>query len=487
MSTNTRFLLLVTIALALLTVTQETAADLDFGVVLKQYENLSGAFGNFITTAARTLLLILITIDVIWTTLNQLLKGSGPNDILTYIAVRVVWYGFLALMISSNYLSLLVLGFKDLGENASGIAIVTPGAVFWKGVDLITIITTNFEAGATILGVPVPAGLAALTNPFVAFALGLSIILILLAFTIMTAQYIMILVQMYFYLSVAPLLISFGGLSHGRDLAMKALSSAIVIGVRLLAIYFVLAVANGMAPVIGAELAVSGIDNMSPIWAAVGLSALLAILAIKVPTLASDILSGSASLSGGDLFGTAAVGAAVGSAVTNGMSQVMEKLGLSGTGSISAAGAGAGGALNSPTDYMTAAQQFGNSSPAHVNASNGSAFGRGEVETGDIRPVVGENSGLTLNEMQTKHDQELGLTPDNRSGAGDNTSESANTSLNAKESTVGSTSQVSSYGNTGSATSAVLNGNLQRVLEDLAKDEQVPPASVHIPPPDEHH
>jgi P-type conjugative transfer protein TrbL len=288
------------------------SADFDLGIVLLEYKNLAGTFGNTLLTAARMLLFILITIDVVWMILVLILRGSEPQKLAIHLLVRAVWYGFLLLMISSDYLSALVLGFKALGEDASGLAVVTPGAVFWKGVDLISTITTNFGAG----------GLSVLTNPFVAFALGLSIILILLAYTVMTAQYVMILVQMYFYLAVAPLLLSFGALSHGRNLALKTISSAIVIGVRLMAIYFVLAVANGLAPTIGAELAVAGFDNMGPIWAVVGLSALLALLAIKVPTLASDILTGSASLSGSDMF---AVGAMAGSAVTNGLTQVAGK------------------------------------------------------------------------------------------------------------------------------------------------------------------
>jgi type IV secretion system protein TrbL len=459
-----RLLLRIAITLILLAATQKAAAADDYGIVMKGYEALSANFGKVIAQAALYLLIILIAIDVVWTVLNLTIKGASPNDILVHTSVRIVWYGFLSLMIGSNYISLFIFGFKKLGETSSGLSIVTPGAVFGKGIDLITTITTNFAS----------AGLAALINPFIAFSLGLSIILILLAYAVMTAQYLMILVQMYFFISVVPLLISFGGLSYGRDFAMKAISGTIVIGIRLLAIYFVLAVGDGMAAILGGELATSGITNMSPIWTTVGVAALLAILAVKVPTLASDIISGSASLSGGDLFGTAAIGAAVGSAVTNGITQVMEKYGLrsgaSGSGSISAAEPATGAALHSPNSYVTAAQQFGNSPPGYDKAPIENP-GRSEGGDGSVKPVVGEANGLSLRTMQSKHDQELGLTPEK--GAG---------STNETESAAGASPAASSKVSTSSSNiTGDMQRDIQQVLNGLEKENQAPPASVHIP------
>ncbi|BAP88939.1 putative uncharacterized protein [Burkholderiales bacterium GJ-E10] len=190
--------------------------------------------------------------------------------------------------------------------------------MFWQGIDLVNKMTTAFANNATIAGVPVPAGLAAAANPLVAFMLGMVIILIVLAFLILTAQYSVILVQMYFYLACYPLIVAFGGIKHGRDMTMKAISGAIVIGVRFLAIYFVLYAAQMMATTMGQQLAAFSITDMSPMWAVFGMSGLLAFLALKVPQMASDLLGGTASLSGGDMIGSAAVAAGGVAAVAGG-------------------------------------------------------------------------------------------------------------------------------------------------------------------------
>jgi len=70
----------------------------------------------------------------------------------------------------------------------------------------------------------------------------------------MTAPYAVILVQMYFFLACYPLIVSFGASKHGRDMTTKTISGAIVIGVKFLAIYFILFAAQQMAASMGEVL-----------------------------------------------------------------------------------------------------------------------------------------------------------------------------------------------------------------------------------------
>lgn len=73
-------------------------------------------------------------------------------------------------------------------------------------------------------------------------------------FLVMTAPYAVILVQMYFFLACYPLIVSFGASKHGRDMTTKTISGAIVIGVKFLAIYFILFAAQQMAASMGEVL-----------------------------------------------------------------------------------------------------------------------------------------------------------------------------------------------------------------------------------------
>lgn len=285
------------------------AGQADLGLVIQQYQTASSQFGTTIAQAAKWLVVTLATIDLSLLVISKLLRTEGPQEILVAVIMRALWYGFLVFLMNANIMTDVVQGFWKLGANASGISIFNPSDVFWQGIDLVNKMTTAFANNANIAGVPVPAGLAAAANPLVAFMLGMVIILIVLAFLTLTAQYSVLLVQMYFYLACYPLIVAFGGIKHGRDMPMKAISGAIVIGVRFLAIYFVLYAAQMMATDMGQQLAAFSITDMSPMWAVFGMSVLLAFLAWKVPSMASDLLGGTASLSGGDMIGSAAIAA----------------------------------------------------------------------------------------------------------------------------------------------------------------------------------
>ena len=345
------------------------AGQADLGLVIQQYQTASAQFGTTIAQAAKWLVVTLATIDLSLLVIGKLLRTEGPQEILVAVIMRALWYGFLVFLMNVNIMTDVVQGFWKLGANASGISIFNPSDVFWQGIDLVNKMTTAFANNATIAGVPVPAGLAAAANPLVAFMLGMVIILIVLAFLILTAQYSVILVQMYFYLACYPLIVAFGGIKHGRDMTMKAISGAIVIGVRFLAIYFVLYAAQMMATTMGQQLANFSITDMSPMWAVFGMSGLLAFLALKVPQMASDLLGGTASLSGGDMIGAAAVAAGGVAAAAGGAAAL-------------AGGAvnGVAGAVKAGNAAIGQAQEKGASSLAGIAGGAAMALGSGVAE-----------------------------------------------------------------------------------------------------------
>jgi type IV secretion system protein TrbL len=294
------------------------AAPLDLGLALTKYQTTSQQFGLTIADAAKKLAFLLFTIDLIWMVLNKLLKSADTPEILTSVVMRVMWFGFLLFLMNAQVLTDVINGFRKLGETGSGMSVFNPSDVFLQGIDMVNMMTTKFADGANIAGVPVPAGLAAAANPLVAFTFGMAIIVIVLAYLMMTAQYIAIMLQMYFYLACYPIVLAMGATKFGHDMSMKAISAAIVMGVRFLAIYFVMSIARSMSSLMGEQLADLSLANPSPMWAVLGMAGLLAFLAMKVPQMASDLLGGTASLSGGDAFAAGAVAVGAGAAVTGG-------------------------------------------------------------------------------------------------------------------------------------------------------------------------
>jgi len=383
------------IALCLLGLTSPAfAQQFDLGTALQQYQTASTQFATTIATAAKWLAVTLATIDFSLLILQKLIKSEGPQEIMVAVIMRVMWYGFLTFLMNANVMAAVINGFIQLGKNASGISVFNPADVFWQGIDLVNIMTTAFADNANIAGVPVPAGLAAAANPLVAFMLGMTIILIVVSFLILTAQYAVILVQMYFYLACYPIIVAMGGIKYGRDMTTKAISAAIVIGVRFLAIYFVMYAAQQMATTMGQQLANFSIADMSPMWAVFGMSGLLAFLALKVPQMASDLLGGTASLSGGDAVAAAAVAGGAAGAIAGGLATVA-----------GGAANGVAGAVKAGQSAIAQARESGakgfGSTAAGAAGAVGSAIGEAAKE--GIKGLGSESMGSRLAErMDTK-------------------------------------------------------------------------------------
>ncbi|AKU20774.1 hypothetical protein ACZ75_03880 [Massilia sp. NR 4-1] len=360
------------------------AATADVGGVLTQFQTASTKFGTEVLIAAKWLAITLAVIDMSLMLLMKQLNGEGPQEIGVAVIMRVMWYGFLTFLMNVATMTALIGGFRTLGETASGITIVNPADIFFQGVDVVNIFMSKFAENANVGGVPVPAGFAAAANPLVALMVGVVLILIILSFLVITAQYAVILVQMYFFLACYPLIVSFGALKHGRDMTTKTISGAIVIGVKFLAIYFILFAAQQMAVGMGDVLKDFSIADLTPMWTCFGMAGLLAFLALKVPQMAADLLSGTASLSGGDVMAAAAVGGGAAAAMAGGAAALA-----------GGAASSVGGAIKAGSAAIDQARASGASGLGGLAAGAASALGSAGLgaATDAIKGIGGGSSG----------------------------------------------------------------------------------------------
>lgn len=330
----------------------------DIGSVVMYFQNSTTKFASTILTAAKWLAVILATIDVSIMLQQKLLKGEGGQEILVAVMQRAIWFGFLQFLMNVENFKALINGFRQLGEDGSGLSIVNPADIFWQGCDIVTLLMSKFSAAANIGGVPVPAGLAAAANPLVAIMVGLILITILFAYLVIMAQYAVLLVEMYFFLACSPLVVAMAALKHGRDIGIKPISSAIVMGMKFLALYFVLSVSQQMTAGVENILKDFSIIDLTPMFAVLGMAGLMAFLAVKSPAMASDLMSGTISLTGGDAVAAGAAGGAAIAAVAGGAAAI------------------AGGATNSVSSAVKAG------SAAIDNARAAGASGLGGIAAG---------------------------------------------------------------------------------------------------------
>lgn len=288
----------------------------DVGNIMDKYQTAAQQFGTAISGAALKLCFTLFTIDLVWTVLGRLIKGADTAEIGVAVIFRVMWMGLVLWVMNNPSVPLaFVNGFIQLGKAGANTSVISPGDVFWQGVDLVNVMINSFADNATVAGVPVPAGIAAMANPFAAVLIGTSLLVIIICYAMLAAQFAVAWIQLWFYLAVYPIVLAFGAMKWTKDVAMKVFTTPLVYGVRFMAIYFIIAVGTTLAQDFGNEIAQLSLTNLKPIWTVLAGSVLLFMLTLKVPTLASDLLSGTASLSAGDgAAGALAAGGAIGAA-----------------------------------------------------------------------------------------------------------------------------------------------------------------------------
>lgn len=286
----------------------------DVGNIMDKYQTAAQQFGTAISSAALKVCFTLFTIDLAWTVLGKLIKGGDTVEIGVAVILRIMWMGLVLWVMQNPSVPMaFVNGFIQLGKTGANVSAISPGDVFWQGVDLVNVMINSFADNATVAGVPVPAGIAAMANPFAAVLIGTALLVIIICYAMLAAQFAVAWIQLWFYMAVYPVMLAFGVTKWSKDLAMKVFTTPLVYGVRFLAIYFIVAVGHTLAADFGNEISQLSLTNLKPIWTVLAGSVLLFMLTMKVPTLASDLLSGSASLSAGDgAAGALAAGGAIG-------------------------------------------------------------------------------------------------------------------------------------------------------------------------------
>jgi type IV secretion system protein TrbL len=284
-----------------------------YGAVLDQFDTITEQFTSVIGPAAKSLFWKLVIIDIAIFGLK--VKKGRIEDAPEKLAWRILFYGFIFAVMNFSWLLDICQSFAILGMKGAGLSSFNPADQMREGLNLIAQMVNKYNSDAG-------GSFAILKNPFAAITMGLCVVLTLISYMILVAQYLVITLQMNIYATIAPLLLALGGLTYTKDVSLKVMSTSIVIGVRMMVIFFVLSFAKSMTPLIGADIAKSTIDNILPLLSAVSMAGLLAILAMKAPTLATDLLNGTSSLSAGDamLPGTAAVAGATAGAIAGGLS-----------------------------------------------------------------------------------------------------------------------------------------------------------------------
>lgn len=333
---NTLMLLVLVAVLGMAVTHPALAGDGTLDGVTSQYQTAAQQFGDRIVDIGLKLLVILAGLQLSINMIMKLLGKIEMEELVAALIRSIITVGIFTYFIKfagPNMLSIISL-FTTAGQAGSGLPELSASSIFNQGIDLQTLMVAEFNAATGADG----GLLAAAKNFFPAMMLAWISLVIILAFAMLAIQMVMVQIELFFVMAVAPILFGFGGISYTRDIAINAFKSAIASGVKMLIIYLVAGVAYNLAIEWGNNMQYVSLTNWRPYYQAMVGALLMAALSLQLPKIAGAIMSGSTALSAGE-SAAATIGAAAGVAALGAGAVAGGAAAFSGVGGV-ASGAG---------------------------------------------------------------------------------------------------------------------------------------------------
>jgi len=172
--------------------------------------------------------------------------------------------------------------------------------------------------------------------------LGLSYIMIMLAFLAIAVQVFITQIEFYIVMVLSSILLPWGLLKPTKFIAEKAIGSIVSSSVKLMVLSFIIAIADDSL----SNITYTGsILNFNEIWSVLLTVGTIALLAWSAPGLAAGMISGSPSLTAGTIAQNTVASAMAGGMAAQGMAAAT-KAAAKGVGGTAAVGARAAGAYS---------------------------------------------------------------------------------------------------------------------------------------------
>ena len=273
------------------------AASPGTNATLEFVENFTSGIGDKLLGYARSLFVALATLSLALGLGKMILSGeSNIGSVAAHVAKWIIYVGvFFWIMSSSGVASflpkLIVNSFMEAGKSIAGQEVAPD--------DLLV-------AGIRLYGTMVERGWDAGWGDFIGIMLIGIVILVVIA--MLAGTMAVALIEMHLVICGGAILIGFGGFEYTRDIALSYLRYSVSIGVKLLMIMIVYALANAL--LIDWEATFGAATDMATLITAAGqiLGGTICIFmaARIVPSMAQSVVSGAALSFGHELFTSSA-------------------------------------------------------------------------------------------------------------------------------------------------------------------------------------
>ena len=274
-----------------------------------QLVSLAGQFKaattGWMTTAigyAKDIFGSLAVLEFVWSGAQYALRKNDLPDFITGAFLKMLslsFFFFVLIDMAPTFIPDIINSFITIGANIGGVPMISvdsPGTFVSLGISMVVQMFNGL--GKLSLGNEIGA----------IFPVALAALFILIAFIIIAAQLLIILIESYIVLGAGAVMLGFLGSRWTNTFGEKYYGYAVSIGIKLMVIELVAGLGMKMAGVWMEELLhAQGVQLSMYFDIAMG-SVLFAALAMMVPSLAGSFMNGSPSLSLGNV---GAAGAAI--------------------------------------------------------------------------------------------------------------------------------------------------------------------------------
>ena len=284
-------LILLSCASIAYSATPGTNATLDF------VENFTSGIGDKLLGYARSLFVGLATLSLAMGLGKMILSGeSNIGSVAAHVAKWIIYVGVFFWIMSGSGVAtflpkLIVNSFMEAGKSIAG-QDVAPDDLLVAGIRLYgTMVERGWDAG---------------WGDFIGIMLIGIVILVVVA--MLAGTMAVALIEMHLVICGGAILIGFGGFEYTRDIALSYLRYSVSIGIKLLMIMIVYALANAL--LIDWEANFTAVTDMATLISTAGqiLGGTICIFmaAKMVPSMAQSVVSGAALSFGHEMFASSA-------------------------------------------------------------------------------------------------------------------------------------------------------------------------------------
>lgn len=417
------------------------------GVLDSVDQTIQAASTSWMGTAlgyANTLFFGLAGLEFTWSAIQLTLKKNDLPDIIVGTLFKVMSLAFFAMILNEapTWIPMIINSFTQAGTAvAGGGTPLTPSGVIDQGISLASnIITQGMNVNGTQNGGVVSAitsgGVSMGKYMLSAIVIGLTGIMIVLAFAVIALQLFVTLVESYLVVGGGALMLGFLGSRWTSNFGEKYFGYAISVGIKLFTLYLIIGFGSDLVTQMQAQLsALTAGGNSVGLgdWLGMGgTSVVYGGVGYMVPGLASSMMNGSPSMTMSNLGAAGgamaaapvAVGLATGAAGAQAAGLVGKTFGSTQTaavGGISGSPTSGGGFAGSVTGGTAALSRLTQGTGKTTGGATSATEGTGQTGGNSTQTTNAASKGAQTASrapMSAPVNKSEGIAPQNTGGNG---------------------------------------------------------------------